>query len=65
MSLPNVATDPEWVFTLDATLPDTTPVPIVNYINALRNYILGLEARMNSLLNSIAGGEQVTTLMPQ
>lgn len=62
MSVPNVVTDPEWVFTLDATLLDETPVPVVNYINALRNHMLILEQRLNNVLQGLAGGMQITSL---
>ena len=63
MSLPDVANDPEWTFTLDATLPDNTPTPVVNYINALRNYVLALEARMNAVCAGLAGGMQISCLI--
>lgn len=62
MSLPNPLTDPPWAFTLAATLPDNTSVQVIDYINALRNYIANLEQRMHSLLVDLAGGRAIVTL---
>lgn len=65
MSLPNVNIDPTWDFTLNATLPDNTPVPVVNYINALRTKILQLETKFNETCAAVAGGVQITCLLNQ
>lgn len=63
MSLPNILTDPPWDFTLTATLPDNTPVEVVHYINALRDYIRGLELRMESILHDLAAGKTITAIV--
>ena len=61
MNPPNPLTDPLWNFTLIATLPDNTPVQVVDYINALRDYIIGMEQRMQLLLQDLAGGHTILT----
>jgi hypothetical protein len=63
MSTPNSITDPEWTIADNVILEDASVVPLNDYLEALRAHIRYLEAKMDFIMQQVAGGAPIAAII--